>query len=132
MSETNLRAALDNHLHTMASLPDVDWLGQGLDQAGQIYYSVNVLPAEDITVGMESGGSNVLAGIYQITVNVPKNSGKAVYMTEIEKIRTRFARSQVMTYDGTTVALHKVFSSAEITDENYLRFPISIIYRAAI
>ena len=129
MSETNLRAALDNHLYTMAGLPDVDWLGKGLDQAGQVYYSVDVLPAEDITVGIEFGGSNVLVGLYQITINVPKGSGKAVYMAEIEKLKARFARSQSIVYSDTTAVIHNSYSSSAMSDESYLRIPFSVRYR---
>ena len=131
MSETNLRAALDNHLYTMPGLPDVDWLGNGLSQTGQVYYSVDVLPAEDIRIGISATGTNMLAGIYQITISVPKGTGKSAYMVEIEKLRDRFKRSQTLTYGGTVVSIQACNSAAAITDESYLRIPISVRYRAA-
>ena len=129
MSETNLRSALDGHLAAMPGAPPIDWENVGFDQNDQVYLSQMILPAEDISVGMEQGGTDVLAGIYQVMISTPKNTGKNTYVAEIERIKSRFARSSVIEFSGTRVAIHKVFASSAIVDDNYFRVPVSIRYR---
>lgn len=129
MSETNLRAALDAHLNGMVDAPPISWENQGLDQDNEIYLAQFLLPAETIAVGIGEGGSDVLTGIYQVTVNVPKGTGKAAYLAETEKVKARFPRSSTIDYSGTRIVIHKVWSNSAIEDENYYRVPISIRYR---
>ncbi len=129
MSETELRTALDTHLKNMSGRPPVDWENVGFDQDKQIYLSQILIPAEDITVGMGSAGSNVLAGIYQITINIPKGKGKAGHVAELERIKARFPRSTSITSGSTRVAIHKVWANSAIQDDNYYRVPVSVRYR---
>lgn len=130
MSETNLRAALDNHLNTMVDAPAISWENHGLDQNNEVYLTQFLLPAETITVGIEEGGSDVLAGIYQVTVNVPKGSGKSAYLVETKKVKDRFPRSSKIDYSGTRIVIQKIWSNSAIEDANFYRVPISIRYRA--
>lgn len=130
MSETNLRGALDGHLNTMAAVPPITWENKGLDQDNQIYLSQFLLPAENQTVGVEAGGSDVLAGVYQVTVNVPKGADKATYLAETEKVKARFTRGLILNRSGTRIVIHKTWSNPARIDENYYRVPISIRYRA--
>ena len=130
MSETNLRSALDNHLNTMTNALPISWENRGLDQNNESYLTQFLLPAETISVGVGLGGADVLTGIYQITVNVPKGQGKASYLTETEKVKARFPRSSQINVSGTRVVIHKVWSNSAQLDENYYRVPISIRYRA--
>ena len=130
MSETNLRAALDKHLNTMPDVLPISWENKGLDQSNVPYLTQFLLPAETISVGIEQGGSDVLAGIYQVTVNVPKGGGKSAYLTETEKVKARFPRSSKLEYSGTNVIIHKVWSNGATEDANFYRVPISIRYRA--
>jgi len=130
MSETNLRAGLDKHLNEMVGVPPISWENKGLDQNDEVYLTQYLLPAETITVGVEQGGSDVLAGIYQVTVNVPKGSGKSAYLTETEKVKARFPRSSKIDYAGTRIVIQKVWSNGAVEDENFYRVPISIRYRA--
>ena len=129
-SETNLSSALDGHLAGMPSAPPIDWENVGFDQDNRVYLSQVQLPAEDISVGMEVGGTDILAGLYQIMINVPKNTGKNAHKQELERIKARFVRSSTITFDGTRVVIHKVFASPAIVDDNYFRVPVSIRYRA--
>lgn len=130
MSETNLRAALDKHLATMPGALPIAWENKGLDQANIMYLSQFLLPAETLSVGVAQGDSDVLAGIYQVTVNVPKGGGKADYLAETEKVKARFPRSSILNYGGTRIVIHKVWSNGALEDANFYRVPISIRYRA--
>lgn len=129
MSQTNVSAALDKHLSTMADLPPVAWEDVPFDQSDSLYYEQTILPAEPTSVGIESGGTDVLAGIYQIMINSPKGDGKASYLAEVEKIKARFARSQILTRDGTRVVLQKVWSNSALHDPTFYKIPVSIRYR---
>ena len=130
MSETNLRAALDKHLNTMPGALPISWENKGRDQDNEKYLTQFLLPAENISVGVQEGGTDILAGVYQVTVNVPKGEGKASYLTETEKVKARFPRSSKLEYGGTRIMIHKVWSNGALEDENFYRVPISIRYRA--
>lgn len=130
MSETNLRTALDNHLYTMPSLPPVEWEGKYFKPENSIYLSQSLIPAETITVGQEAGGSDILAGIYQIIINTPKDTDRNVWLVELEKVKSRFVRNTILIEENTRVVITKVWSSPLITQGAYSSIPISIRYRA--
>ena len=130
MSEINLRAALDAQLNAIVNPLPIAWENNAYTQDGEAYLSQFLLPAETITVGIEQGGSDVLAGIYQVTVNIPKGFGKGAYITETEKVKAQFPRSSILTSGGTRVVIQKVWSNSAQVDENYYRVPVSIRYRA--
>ena len=127
--ETELRTALDDHLDIMSGRPPVDWDNVGLDQSPDIYLSQNLLPAEGDTVGVEVGGSDVLAGLYQIVINVPKGSGKAGHVAELERIKAHFVRSSSLVEGSTRVVISKIWANSAIPDETHYRVPVSIRYR---
>ena len=130
MSETNLRAAFDNHLNTMVDAPAIAWEGKDFAPSNSVYLAPFLLPAETIGLGMESGGADVLAGLYQITVNVPKNSDKNTWINETAKIKTRFVRGTILNVGGTRVIISKTWSNTAIISDIYYSVPISIRYRA--
>ena len=131
MSESNLRIALDNHLYTMPDSPPVHWEGKFYKPSDAIYLSQSLMPAETITVGQEAGGSDVLAGIYQIIINIPKDTDRNVWLIELEKAKARFVRNTILIEGVTRVVITKVWSSPLMTDGAYSAVPISIRYRAA-
>lgn len=129
VSQTNVSAALDKHLSEMADVPPVAWEDTPFEQSNTLYYEQTILPVEPTSVGIESGGTDVLAGIYQIMINAPKGAGKASYLVEVEKLKSRFHRSQVLTFDGTKVVLQKVWSNSAVPDATFYKIPVSIRYR---
>ena len=130
MSETNLRQALDGHLYTMPDAPQIGWEGKEFEPTNTIFLQSLLLPAETISVGIGSGGSDVLAGLYQITVNVPKNSDKNVWLTETAKVKSRFARGTILNVGGTRIVISKTWSASANISETYYSVPISVRYRA--
>ena len=128
-TDTELRAALDGHLANMPGAPVIDWENVGLDQDQQTYLSQSILPSEGISVGRSVGGSDLLAGLYQVTVNVPKGQGKAVYVAEVERLKARFVRSSSLIEGTTRVIISKVWANSAITDDTHFRVPVSIRYR---
>tara|TARA_R110000764_G_C10963798_1_gene378512 strand:- start:116 stop:514 length:399 start_codon:yes stop_codon:yes gene_type:complete len=130
MSETNLRVTLDNHLYTMPDSPPVQWEGKLFKPSNTIYLSQSLIPAEAITVGQEAGGSDVLAGIYQVVINMPKDTDRNIWLVEFERVKARFVRNTTLIESGTRVVITKVWSSPLMTDGAYSAVPISIRYRA--
>ena len=130
MSEANLRAALDGQLNTIPNPLPIAWENTEYTQDGNAYLSQLLIPAETITVGVEQGGSDVLAGIYQVVINTPKHLGKAAYVLETEKVMAQFPRSSKWTSGGTRVVIQKVWSNSAQQDETYYKVPVSIRYRA--
>lgn len=129
-SESELRKALDSHLDSMPGRPPVAWENTPFDQTQELYYAQNLLPAEDVTVGRAQGDSDVLAGLYQITINVPKTSGKAGHVTELERIKSHFVRSASIVEGGTRVVISKIWANTAQEDDTHFRVPVSLRYRA--
>ncbi len=133
MSESDLRNGLGAHLAAMPGVPPIDFENVGLDPSTELYLSQRIFPAEDVTVGIEEGGTDILAGIYQIMINVPKpptDSGWGTYAAEIESIKAHFPRSGSIVSGSTRITFLKIFASGPLVDENYFRVPVSIRYRA--
>ena len=129
-TETNTRAALDARLASMPDCPEVDWENVGLEQPNGVYLSVAMVTAEDIAVGIERGGTDVAAGLYQITVSIPKGTGKKPFTDVYANIKSHFPRGLRMVQDGTAVIIHKVFAAPALSDDTHFRIPVSIRYRA--
>ena len=130
MSESNLRAALDVNLNSIVDGLPIAWENRNYTQTDDAYLSQFLLPAETIAVGVERGGSDVLAGIYQVMVNIPEGLGKHEALIETQKVKDQFPRSSTLEYNGTRVVIQKVWSNSALIDENFYRVPISIRYRA--
>lgn len=136
-SESELRQALEQHLAALPGLPPVAWENIDFEQDGAAFLKANYLPAESIAVGVEQGGSDVLAGIFQITVCAPKGDGWAQAAALVDTIRLHFQRGSVLTAGATRVALHKVWSNSPILStsgntgagDNYYRVPVSVRVR---
>lgn len=130
-NDSELRAALNKHLQDMTGRPPVDWENSSYTQTGTLYYSQRLLAAEGSYLGRAVGDDEVLAGIFQITINAPKGGGDAVTRAELERIKARFVQNSVLIYGGTRVVISKVWSNPGLSDESYYRTPVSIRYRAA-
>lgn len=136
-AESELRQAIEERLAVLPGLPPVAWEGIDFDQDGDTYFKADYLPAESIAVGINVGGSDVLAGIFQITVCTPKGNGWGEASGWVDTLRGHFARGTVLTAGGTRVAIHKVWSNSPILStsgntgagDNYFRIPVSIRVR---
>lgn len=128
-SEFELRKALDSHLDSMPGRPPVAWQDVTFTQTKELYLSQNILPTEGVTVGRAVGDSDVLAGLYQITINVPKGNGKAGHVAELERIKSHFTRSGSIVEGGTRVVISKIWASTAREDDTHFRVPVSLRYR---
>ena len=128
-SELELIAGLNTRLNTLPDSPPVAWENVKYSPDGENYLEQRYLAAEGFTVGVSQGGADVLAGIYQITVNTKKSRGLAESATLVEAIRAHFARSSTLTQGDTRIVIHKVWSGAALPDEVYYKVPVSVRVR---
>lgn len=130
-NDSELIAGLNRHLNDMAGRPPVDWQNSSYTQTGALYYSQRLIPAEPVEVGRAQGDDEMLAGIYQITINAPKGLGDTVTRAELARIKARFVARSTLVEGGTRIVISKVWANPPISDESYQRTPVSIRYRAA-
>jgi len=128
MSEYALRKTLDVYLNDMAGRPPIGFENVAHDSNDELHYLTSYLTAEAQTVGVEPTGSDVLLGILQVTVCVPKDAGPGQVTTEIDRIKARFARGVPIEQNGIRVNIIKVFSGPAFSSGGYWRTPGSIRY----
>lgn len=105
MSIVKIRAALENHLATMAGALNISYENaQFSPTSGTPFQVVNLLPAttENPSIGAELHRE---LGIFQVTLHYPVNAGSANCATMAENIRTRFKRGTTITRDSVTVMI---------------------------
>ena len=129
MLEADLLTALDSHLDTMSGRPPVNWANVKLDAAGPLYLTQMILPAEGM-VGMAASASEVFRGLYQITINAPKDEGKAAYVAEVDRIRAHFSHASEVVEGSLRVKFTKIMVSTSSTNENFFRVRVSVRYSA--
>lgn len=111
MSETiytDIRAALTAHLQGMPGLPAVAWENMAYAPVtGVPYLKPDIVWAESFQVEIGAQGANREAGIYQIACNYPPGQGTGPMNSMLGKLRERFKRGTVLTYNGIRVTIKK-------------------------
>lgn len=126
---TDIRAALTTQLSTMTGVPAVAWENASYTPVvGTPYLTPSVLWAEGSQAELGVAGRNWERGIYQITCVYPPNTGMGALNTMIGKLRDRFKRGTVLTYNGVTVTIRKVIVSGQSIDASGIRQPVSISF----
>lgn len=116
---TDIRAALTAQLSTMTGVPAVAWENSSYTPVvGTPYLIPNVLWAEGSQAELGASGRNWERGIYQITCVYPAGAGTGALNTMIGKLRDRFKRGTVLTYNGVIVTIRKVSVSPMSIDNS--------------
>lgn len=101
-------------------------------QANEIYLRESILPARTVEVGIESGSTDNFSGIYQVSVNAPRDGHKTDAQTAVEAVEAHFVRGTVVAAEGVEVRVYRTYASAAIEQGDRYVVPVSIEYRALV
>lgn len=131
MSNSQIAAALATQLDTL-NLP-THWENTSFTPvAGQIYVSESLLQGATIPIGIATGSSDELGGIYQVLVYAPMDAGKGAGRTVADTVSAAFQRGARFTYNSVTVTIQSVSQSAAFISGDRFVIPVSIAYRAFV
>jgi hypothetical protein len=131
MSNSQIAAALATQLDTL-NLP-THWENSNFTPvAGQIYVSESLLQGRTIPIGIATGSSDELGGIYQVLVYAPVDAGKGAGRDVADTVAAAFQRGDRFTYSSVTVTIQSVSQSAAFISGDRFVIPVSIAYRAFI
>lgn len=131
MSNSQIAAALATQLDTL-NLP-THWENTSFTPvAGQIYVSESLLQGVTIPIGIATGSSDELGGIYQVLVYAPMDAGKGAGRTVADTVAAAFQRGDRFTYSSVTVTIQSVSQSAAFISGDRFVIPVSIAYRAFV
>jgi len=120
----DISAALDQHLSTMAGLPDVAWPNVSyVPDASQLHLQVSNLPADGTIYSFEYGQET--PGVYQVSVAAPTGKGAGAAQNMADKIRDHFASNRKI---GDVHIESINFGPAQFEEAWYV-IPVSINWR---
>jgi len=129
MSNSKIAAALATKLSTL-NLP-THWENSSFTPvAGQIYVSESLLQGTTIPIGIATGSSDELGGIYQVLVYAPMDAGKGAGRAVADTVTAAFQRGARLTYQSVTVTIQSVSQSAAFISGDRFVIPVSIAYRS--
>jgi hypothetical protein len=125
--------ALTEHLKTFPSSPSIP-IVESPEQDYKPVLDQEYLIAQpflDETQTLYVGaGRKVYAGIFQVTVVYPRNSGILLAIELSDRVVDHFAKGTIIDGDGVRVKINRQPSQATPTpDGAWLRVPVSIVYQ---
>jgi hypothetical protein len=129
MSNSKIAAALATKLNTL-NLPTHWENSKFTPVAGQIYVSESLLQGATIPIGIATGSSDELGGIYQVLVYAPMDAGKGAGRAVADTVAAAFQRGARLTYQSVTVTIQSVSQSAAFISGDRFVIPVSIAYRS--
>jgi len=132
MSEfTNISAALDGHLNTMASVPPIAWENKTYKPVkGTLYIRPTLLPGNTVGATLSTAGTDEHVGIYQIDVISEATKGKNAAIVMADLVADRFKPVTEITYSGVTVRAVTVSRGAGVVESGWYKIPVTVRYLA--
>lgn len=94
----------------------------------QTYITEHVLFGDDNKIGMEDSSNDFQIGIYQLTVNVPRNKSNLFALDIVDTFKLGFARGTELTENGQMARVMESSVSALDYNPTHLMYAISIKY----
>lgn len=81
------------------------------NDADGLYIEESVLFGDDNSIGISDNSSNIQIGIYQLSVNIPKNKTKWTGLEVIDVLKASFTKGLELTHDGQTLRIKNLLVS---------------------
>jgi len=95
---------------------------------GALWISVAFLPVSDTPKTLGASGENELLAIFQVTINVPLNTGETTLQNCVNNLRTYLTPGKSLTYGAATVRLREFNVSPPRQADVWYRRTVSIQY----
>lgn len=127
------QASISNVLNKMMAALNMNTVPENAKHSptGCTYVSVSVIPAEVFPVGIGYASSDILAGIYAVTIVSPFNEGVAKCNEEAQKVINHFYKGRVQTHeDGTEVRITKASRGQGVHEGANFLTPVFVNYQS--
>lgn len=119
---TNVQAALDTQLNTIAGSPAIAWPNTNYTaDAGTLFLRPHILPINSTLETLND--YHRYAGIYQVDINVPPEKGTATLNLWIDRVHDLFDQ-QTLTAGADTIFIQNITVGAkqQVDDEDDISF----------
>lgn len=135
MSYAVIRQLLETRLQALAPvLPTAVENVSLVRQAGQAHQEVYLLPADTENPTMSGGAGGDLqreAGIFQVTLKYPENTGAGAAVARAQALRAHFPRGLVLSSGGVRLWVNATPSLGPgRPDDGFYALPLSVPYTA--
>lgn len=129
IKEFSISKALFDHLKAIPELPAIAADNAAFKpEIGKPYLREQDYAGENQAPTLNPEGFQRVDGIYRVGVFVPKESGRFVALTLVDKIATAFNRGLVLDFDGQKVRIEKHVRETGFTDGEWYQTGIKIYY----
>jgi hypothetical protein len=97
-----------------------------------VFFEENYLPTNASEVGLENSSTDYFTGIYQVTINAPKDTFKREALEAAQVVAEAFKRGVVLEYDGVAVRCHRVQQGVGFYSGDRYLIPVSVEWGALV
>lgn len=130
---TDIKAALNTQLNSMAGKPPIAWQNYGYEPVkGTLYIRPTDLSGSFEQVSLGAGGNDQVTSVYQVDIFAPSGQGSGASTAMAELIANQFKRGTYPAYGGLTLRVKSVSPPKEgiNTEEGWYHTFIEITYTA--
>lgn len=128
-SESNAMAVLQTRLATITTVPvsQIAWPNtKFVPTLGTPFIIAYHLPAEPFQASLGTFGLNYIAGIFQLSVYVPKDTGRGILNPIVAEIKEKFKRGTILQNSEISVKCRKVWESTHQPSADWYAVPINV------
>lgn len=126
-STDKIAAALATRLNTLGIPTQWENGPAFTPPAGSAYLKESFMPGEALPFGVFQ--ADIVGGIYQVTVMIPKGSTKGGSIAAVEAVMGAFPRGLRLTYDGQTAVILATWKSMGFESGDRFAVPVSVKFR---
>lgn len=130
LSEFDIAKALRDYLSIMANVPPIATEGVTFTPTAGTPFIAEFALGGNQNAPTLRGHDAYIRGVYQVTVNTPKGSGKWQLLQLTDAIMTHFNKSLVLTRNGIKITVTSVSRSSIIHDDAWQSVAVSVYYTA--
>ena len=128
---TDISAALDGRLNTLADSPPVAWENKEYTPTkSTLYLRPTNLAGSTTQSSLGTSGEDMNEGVYQVDVFAPAGRGKKAANDAADGVADHFKRGTDLTYNGRTVRVRSVSRGAGRNSNGWYQIPVIINYYA--
>ncbi|HHZ69081.1 MAG TPA: hypothetical protein EYN54_02100 [Methylococcaceae bacterium] len=131
IKKADLASALRNNAQAIANANSYNLIVDGREykpSSTEEYTTEHTLFGDDNKIGMEDGSNDFQIGIYQLTVNVPRNKSNLRALDIVDTFTLGFVRGTELTVNGQMVRMMESSVTALNYNQTHLMYAISIKY----
>jgi len=126
---TDISAALDARLSTMANLPPVASENEAYTPTqGTLFLRVTLLPGDTFQSSLGATGQDKTNGIYQVDIFAESGQGKAEAIAMADNVANHMKRGTILTYNSRQVTIRSAQRRTGTNSDGWYKIPVEIVF----